>query len=61
MGIITVLRVKKRFKVSGMNRVIHDRPGPVQPKKYSTSDEAKIIALACSTPLEGKNSYMSLQ
>ena len=53
----TVLRVKKRFKAGGMDKAIHDHPRPGQPKKYSTNDEAEVIALACSTPPEGRKRW----
>lgn len=53
----TVLRVKKRFMERGVERAIHDSPRPGQPKKYRSEDGAEVIALACSSPPEGRKRW----
>jgi transposase len=53
----TVLKVKKRFIEGGMNRSVHDASRPGQPKKYGEKETAEIIALACSSPPEGRKRW----
>ena len=53
----TVLRVKKRYIQYGVERSIHDSERPGQPKKYGEKETAEIIALACSSPPEGKKRW----
>lgn len=49
----TVGRFKKRYMEEGLESVLHDKPRPGQPKKYTDKQEAKIIALVCTDPPEG--------
>ena len=53
----TVLRVKKRFIEWGLSRAIHDAPRPGQPSKYSEKARVEVIALACSSPPEGRKRW----
>ena len=53
----TVLRVKKRYIKYGLERSIHDGYRPGQPKKYGEKEVAEIIALACSSPPEGRKRW----
>ena len=53
----TVLRVKKRYIEGGVDKAIHDDPRPGQPRKYSDSVIAEVIALACSSPPEGRKRW----
>ena len=53
----TVLRVKKRFLAGGIEKALHDDPKPGQPKKYGDKETAEIIALACSSPPEGRRRW----
>ena len=53
----TVYRVKKRFKEGGLQRAVHDAPRPGQPVKYSDVMKAEIIALACSSPPDGRKRW----
>ena len=53
----TVLRVKKRYLEGGVDKAIHDDPRSGQPKKYSDSVVAEVIALACSNPPEGRKRW----
>lgn len=53
----TVLGVKNRFIEGGLNRAIHDAPRPGQPSKYDERARAEVIALACSSPPEGRKRW----
>ena len=53
----TVLRVKKRYLEGGIGKAIHDDSRPGQPRKYSDSVVAEVIALACSTPPDGRKRW----
>ncbi len=41
----------------GVHKAIHDDPRSEQPKKYSVIEKAKIVALACSSPPEGRKRW----
>ena len=53
----TVLRVKKRYLEGSIDKAIHDDSRPGQPRKYSDSVVAEVIALACSTPPDGRKRW----
>lgn len=53
----TVLKVKKRYIMNGLERSIHDAERPGQPKKYAEKEIAEIISLACSSPPEGRKRW----
>ena len=53
----TVLGVKNRFIEGGLNRAIYDAPRPGQPSKYDERARAEVIALACSSPPEGRKRW----
>ena len=53
----TVTLVKKRYIAGGMDSAIHDRPRSGQPKKYDTTTEAIIVAMACSSPPKGRKRW----
>ena len=53
----TVLRVKKRFLEGGVEKALHDDSKPGHPKKYGNKETAEIIALACSSPPEGRKRW----
>ena len=50
----TVSRVRKRFVELGLEEALRERPRPGQRRKLSGKQEAHIIAVACSTPPEGR-------
>ena len=52
----TVKRIRTRYFHDGLNP-IYDKPGPGQPKKLSSSQEAQIIAIACSDAPEGRERW----
>ena len=41
----------------GLAYALHDLPRPGQPRKYQTQEEARIVALACSDPPEGRKRW----
>jgi transposase len=51
---ITIWRVKNKYFESGVEEAIKDDPRPGQPIKYSETDNAEIIAMACSKAPEGR-------
>ena len=53
----TVLGVKKRYLKGGMASALHDAKRSGQPKKYGDREKAEIIALACSSPPEGRKRW----
>ena len=53
----TVLGVKKRYLSGGMASALHDAERSAQPKKYGDKETVEIIALACSSPPEGRKHW----
>lgn len=53
----TVEKTRKRFVLEGLKSAIEEKPRPGQPKKIDGRKEAKIIALACSKPPEGRSKW----
>ena len=50
----TVARVRERFARDGFAVALHGRPHPGSAPKLSPAQEARLIALACSTPPAGR-------
>jgi transposase len=57
VGIATVERVRKRFVEEGLEAALNERPRPGGQRKLDGKQEAFLIALACSTPPEGRTSW----
>jgi hypothetical protein len=54
----TVARVRERFVAEGLEAaLLHRRPKNTKPKKLDGSQEAHLIALACSEPPRGRNRW----
>ena len=51
---VTIWRVKSKYLKSGVQEAIKDEPRPGQPIKYSETEQAEIIAMACSNAPEGR-------
>jgi transposase len=51
---ITIWRVKNKYFESGVEEAIKDEPRPGQPIKYNETDNAEIIAMACSKAPDGR-------
>jgi transposase len=50
----TVARVRERFATDGFAVALRGRPHPGSAPKLSAEQEARLIALACSAPPEGR-------
>lgn len=57
IGITTVERLRKRFVEEGLDAALSERPRPGGQRKLDGKQEAFLIALACSTPPEGRQSW----
>ena len=54
----TVSRVRERFVAEGLEAaLVHRKPKNTKPKKLDGSQEAHLIALACSEPPKGKKRW----
>jgi transposase len=54
VGTSTVYRTKQRFVEDGLERALNEVPRPGPPRKLSASDEALLVAVACSSPPPGQ-------
>jgi transposase len=57
VGPATVGRTRKRFVEGGLERALKERPRPGQRRKLSGKQEAHLIAVACSTPPQGRTRW----
>jgi transposase len=57
VSIATVERVRKRCVEEGLEAALNERPRPGGQRKLNGKQEAFLIALACSTPPEGRTSW----
>jgi transposase len=54
----TISRVRERFVAEGLEAaLVHRRPKNTKPKKLDGSQEAHLIALACSEPPSGRKRW----
>lgn len=55
----TVERIRKRFSEHGLGHAVERRPQPERPQKrvLDGQAEARLTALACSTPPDGRESW----
>jgi transposase len=56
-GLSTVYRTKKRFVAEGLEASLEERPGRGASRKLTKQEEAKLVALACSTPPQGRRRW----
>jgi transposase len=56
-GTATVERIRKRFVEEGLEAALSERPRPGGRRKLDGKQEALLIALACSTPSEGRKCW----
>ncbi len=54
IGTATVERIRKRFVEDGLEAALSEQPRPGGQRKLDGQQEAFLIALACSTPPEGR-------
>jgi transposase len=57
VAIATVERVRKRFVEAGLEAALRERPRPGGQRKLDGKQEAFLLALACSTPPEGRTAW----
>ncbi len=57
IGVATVERIRKRFVEEGLDAALSERPRPGGQRKLDGRQEASLIALACSTPPEGRQGW----
>jgi transposase len=53
----TVSNTKKRYREEGLQNALTEKPRPGQPKKYTNTQEAEIIAMACTDPPKGRKRW----
>jgi len=56
-GRATVQRVRKRFTTEGLDATLTERPRPGAARRLDGKGEALLVALACSTPPEGRDTW----
>jgi transposase len=54
VGTSTVYRTKQRFVEEGLERALSELPRPGAERKLGSSDEALLVAVACSKPPAGR-------
>jgi putative transposase len=57
IGTATVERIRKRFVEEGLEAALAERPRPGGQRKLAGKQEAFLLALACSTPPEGRTCW----
>ena len=57
IGTATVERIRKRFVEDGLEAALSERPRPGGQRKLAGKQEVFLIALACSTPPEGRTCW----
>lgn len=59
LGVVrnTIRQVRSRYVREGLEAAINEQPRPGAPKKFSGRQKAKITAIACSQPPEGRNRW----
>lgn len=50
----TVSRIRRRFAEGGLDAALYDRPRSGRPVEITGDVEAKLVALACSAPPDGR-------
>lgn len=53
----TVTGTRKRFNDGGLEQALFDKPRSGRPRKMSAKDDAKLTAIACSEPPEGRDRW----
>jgi transposase len=54
VGTSTVYRTKQHFVEDGLARALTETARPGAPRKLTAHDEARLVAVACSTPPAGR-------
>ena len=53
----TVSNTKKRYREEGYKSALTEKPRSGQPRKYSNTQEAEVIAMACTYPPKGRERW----
>jgi transposase len=53
----TVSNIKKRYREEGLQSALSEKPRSGQPRKYTDTQEAEIIAMACTAPPKGRKRW----
>lgn len=53
----TINRVRKRFVCGSLESAIGEKPRSGRPVKFTGTDRAKVTAIACSDPPQGRNKW----
>ena len=53
----TVSNTKKRYREEGYQSALTEKPRSGQPRKYSNTQEAEVIAMACTDPPKGRERW----
>lgn len=53
----TVFNIRQRFHEGGIGRALYDAPRSGQPPVLDGHEEAKVVAIACTTPPEGRKRW----
>lgn len=57
VSLSTIGRVRHRFVTDGLDTALEEKPRPGRPVKFTPTDRAKITAIACSDPPQGRNKW----
>ncbi len=57
IDVTTVERLRRRFVEEGLDAALSDRPRPGGARKLDGKAEAFLVATACSTPPDGRNTW----
>jgi transposase len=56
-GLSTIYRAKKRFVTEGLAASLEERPGRGASRKLTKQEEARLVALACCAPPQGRSRW----
>lgn len=56
-SISTIERVRQRYDTDSLARALYDNPRPGQPPALDDTQEARLVAIACSSPPEGVSTW----
>ena len=57
LGRTALWRTRAAYREGGLEFALHDEARSGQPRKYQTSQEAEVVALACSSPPAGSKRW----
>lgn len=57
IALLTIRRIQQRYVEGGLEAAIEERPRSGKPPKFSGKQQAKITAIACTTPPDGRSRW----